>query len=420
MAAATLVAKSHASNGEQINLPPTRRKTPDRLRSILPMLRRLRYPHRATLLIASLFLISCGSDPAGPGSSPDTPSFPVVPMPGLQGFAAELDRLRVDHMIPGMAAALVQDQQIVWSRGLGYADAETNRLASDTTSFHLASLTKPFASVIVMQLVEQRLVDLDDPVSDYGIDLSANGVIRVRHLLTHTSEGVPGSAYSYNGSRFAQLDRVIEGASGHTFGELLVDTILQPLGLRHTAPNVEDRVNFALTGMDREEFIANMASPYAPRGPAVIRSAYEPGFSTAAGMIASARDMAAFSIAIDEGSFLQPETWDLVFTPMVSNPGQPLPYGLGWFIQDHQGTELQWHYGYWSATSTLIVRAPAQGLAFVVLANTDMMSRPYGLGGGDVLPSPFAQLFIDWYVLGDEPLPSAANRVTTARGVIGP
>lgn len=382
------------------------------------MLRRPRYRHQAILVTASLFLVSCGSDPSEPGLSPDTPSFPVVPMQGLQGFAAELDHLRVEHMIPGMAAAIVRNREIVWSRGLGYADVETNRLASDTTSFHLASLTKPFASVIVMQLVEQGVVDLDDPVSDYGIGLSASGVIRVRHLLTHTSEGVPGSAYSYNGSRFARLDRVIEGALGRTFGGLLVDTILQPLDLRHTAPNVEDRVNFALTGMDRDEFIGNMASPYVPVGSVVIRSAYEPGFSTAAGMIASARDMAAFSIAIDEGRFLQPETWDLVFTPMMSNHGEPLPYGLGWFIQSHQGTELQWHYGHWSATSTLILRAPAHGLAFVVLANTDMMSRPYALGAADVLPSPFAQLFIDSYVFGDEPLPAngLAARASTHAG----
>ena len=49
-----------------------------------------------------------------------------------------------------------------------------------------------------MQLVEAGLVDLDDPVSDYGVSLSALGIVRVRHLLTHTSEGVPGSSYNYS------------------------------------------------------------------------------------------------------------------------------------------------------------------------------------------------------------------------------
>jgi CubicO group peptidase (beta-lactamase class C family) len=104
--------------------------------------------------------------------------------------------------------------------GFGYADAEAERPATPTTPFHLASLTKPFAATIVMQLVEAGSVDLDDPVTDYGVELEANGVIRVRHLLNHTSEGVPGSEYRYNGGRFAELDRVIYGASGRTFGEL--------------------------------------------------------------------------------------------------------------------------------------------------------------------------------------------------------
>ncbi|MDH3458377.1 MAG: beta-lactamase family protein [Gemmatimonadota bacterium] len=64
-----------------------------------------------------------------------------------------------------------------------YADLENGTPATGATSFHLASLTKTFASTIIIQLVEHGLVDLDDPVSDYGIDLPSSGVIRVRHLM---------------------------------------------------------------------------------------------------------------------------------------------------------------------------------------------------------------------------------------------
>jgi CubicO group peptidase (beta-lactamase class C family) len=149
------------------------------------------------------------------GSSPTEPTdIDIVPVPGLQGFEAQLDSLRVDLQIPGIAAAIVKDGEIVWSMGFGYADARDERPATPSTPFHLASLTKPFAAVIVMQLVEQGLVSLDDPVSQYGVDLEADGIIRVRHLLNHTSEGVPGSSYRYNGNRFGQLDLVIQGAAG--------------------------------------------------------------------------------------------------------------------------------------------------------------------------------------------------------------
>lgn len=149
--------------------------------------------------VAAAVVLSCQS-----GTEPTT--IDVEPTPGLQGFEAQLDSLRVDLQIPGMSAAIAQGERIVWSRGFGYANADVGRAATATTPFHLASLTKPFAATVVMQLVEDGAVGLDDPVSLYGVDLQADGIIRVRHLLTHTSEGVPGSHYQYSGNRFAELD----------------------------------------------------------------------------------------------------------------------------------------------------------------------------------------------------------------------
>jgi CubicO group peptidase (beta-lactamase class C family) len=116
--------------------------------------------------------------------------------------------------------------------------------------------------------------------------------------------------------------------------------------------------------------------------------------------------VARFSLAIDEGRFLKPETWDSVFTPAVSNSGQTLPYGLGWFIHYYQGVKLEWHYGYWDSNSSLIVRAPEKRMTFVVLGNTNMLSRPYNLGlDSNVMRSAVATLIIEAFVLGDEPLP---------------
>jgi CubicO group peptidase (beta-lactamase class C family) len=326
-------------------------------------------------------------------------------MEGLQGFEAQIDSLRVELKIPGLGAAIAKDGEIVWSMGFGYADAEAERPATPTTPFHLASLTKPFAATIVMQLVEAGSVGLDDPISDYGVNLQADGVIRVRHLLTHTSEGVPGSQYVYNGGRFAELDRVIQGATNRTFGELLVERILQPLQLRHTAPNPRHGA-FYLTDLDRDAFVAEMAAGYVLQGSQVYPMNQPTYFGTAAGLVASAEDMATFSLAIDAGLLLEPETWDSVFTAAVSNTGETLPYGFGWFIHYYEGAKLEWHYGYWDSNSSLIVRAPEKEMTFVVLANTNMLSRPYGLGlDSDVMRSDMARLFVEPFVVGDEPLP---------------
>lgn len=149
-----------------------------------------------------------------------------------------LENVRQELKIPALSAAVVKDQRVVWAKGFGFADLENKIPATEHTPYHLASLTKTFASTIVMQLVQEGKIKLDDPVSKYGITLESQGVVRVRHLLSHTSEGVPGEAYRYNGNRFAELDKVVRKATGKSFGELLIANILDPLGMDETAPNV--------------------------------------------------------------------------------------------------------------------------------------------------------------------------------------
>src|SRR5688572_12348127 len=153
-------------------------------------------------------------------------------------FETLLESLRQELKIPAYSAAIVKDQKLIWAKGFGYADVENKTRATEHTPYHLASLTKTFASTMLMQLVQEGKIKLDDPVSKYGITLESEGIIRVRHLLSHTSEGNPGEQYRYNGNRFAELDKVVQGATGKSFGELLIANILDPLGMNETAPNV--------------------------------------------------------------------------------------------------------------------------------------------------------------------------------------
>jgi CubicO group peptidase (beta-lactamase class C family) len=116
-------------------------------------------------------------------------------------------------------------------------------------------------------------------------------------------------------------------------------------------------------------------------------------------MIGSVGDLATFSRALDDEVLVSASTWEQMVTPPTSLSGEQLPYALGWFIQDFDGVRLVWHYGYWTANSSLIVKVPDQDLTFVVLANSDMLSRPYSLGGDEnVLRSPYARAFWDVFV----------------------
>jgi CubicO group peptidase (beta-lactamase class C family) len=490
------------------------------------------------LPLVSLFLLACCL--AAPRCAAQGRAGTPAPAPDaarLSQLEGLLEGLRQELKIPSLSAAVVKDQKVIWAKGFGYADAERKIPATEHTPYHLASLTKTFASTVIMRLVQEGKIGLDDPVSKYGVNLESPGVIRVKHLLSHTSEGTPGERYSYNGNRFGELDKVVERAAGKSFAELLIADILDPLGMDETAPNVPptvqtrspagadpraeaevaaavadlvaaynagdvDRIarrlgaqqngfrpegdglrtitdvdelrrafgsgvkanlemrelgvavygDTALTtgyyggtvtlpngttrkdGPHRASFVWNrqggewklVHSHLSPPGAALVTDKwrqrfervsrtlaqgyglddksnpaplkYPTYFGTSAGLIASVLDMAKYDIAVDQNKFLTKETQQLAFTPFTSTKGERLPYGLGWFTQDYRGTRFLWHYGYWIGNSSLILKVPDESLTFIVMANTDNLSRPTDLGSGDVLSSPVGLAFLKTFV----------------------
>jgi len=362
----------------------------------------MRYPATLSLrFLPAVELLAFGV--AGCGELPLDP-VNVTPSEGLQGFEAQVDSIRVDLQIPGMAAAIAENDAIVWARGFGFADVENGRLATDTTSFVVASVTKSVAAIVLMQLVEEGLVDLEDPISDYGVNLEADGIVTVRHVFNHTSEGVPGTVHRYNGGRYIRLGDVMREASGSTFAQLLAERILAPLGLQHTAPNPDILPDFYTAGLDRQEFLANMARPYEVVDGQVVPYGYFRHFSPAAGLVTSVRDLAAISIALDQDRFLDPASKELMLSPSIEIDGPEKTYGLGWYVQTEQGIRLEWHHGLAFAHSALIVRVPERRLTFVAVANTSRLTGAYRMDG-DVTQNALAGLFFDSFVLGGEPLP---------------
>src|SRR5215208_7465241 len=111
----------------------------------------------------------------------------------ISEFESRLDGLRMQSKIPGMVAGIVKDGQTMWIKSYGYENIETGKAVTSSTIFHLASLTKTFASTVIMQLVKENKINLNDPVAKYGVLLNELDTVRVIHLLTHTSEGTPGT-----------------------------------------------------------------------------------------------------------------------------------------------------------------------------------------------------------------------------------
>ena len=339
----------------------------------------------------------------------------------LARLESKIESLREALKIPGISAAIVRDQALIWSRGFGFADVEQGIEATPSTPYGLASVTKPFAAVLLMKLVENGLLDLDTPIGTFGTDLG-NPEITVRHLLSHTSGNEPGDEpggrYSYSGDRYSHLTAVIAQLYGNSFRTVLRDEILGPLGMNDSALNVG--------GCGMAHFLSHLAPDDPERAfehvyrEAAIPYRYDWDYSVypgavpsyanaAAGLISTVEDLAEFALAIDRDELLRPETTAQMFEPTRLNSGDLGPYALGWFVEEVDGTELIWHYGY-GAYSSLLLMVPSEGLTFIILANTQNMSRPFGLGGADVsvLASPFAKAFFKEFVLQpryDEPLP---------------
>lgn len=374
--------------------------------------------HKFLILILSIFFIFnfsnlyCKKDEIESYNQNYTfPFDPIIagdPSGDLQDFEEKLEIIRGKMRIPGMSAAIAKNGKIVWAKGFGYADVENKRAATPNTSYRLASLTKTFASTVIMQLVEEGMVDLDDPVSDYGIELESRGIIRVKHLLTHTSEGTPGTFYSYNGNRYAMLDQVISAVTGKSFGELLAEKIIVPLGLELTGPATLEPAYFQITGINKTRLLNNLTLGYTSDGTKRLNYLFH--FNSAAGLISTVIEISKYSMAINNNIFLSEEIQNLVFSPAVSNAGLSLPYGLGWFIQNKFDVKIVWHYGYSTAVSSLIVKIPEQKLTFVILANNDMLSRGSpGIGSdNNVTRSVVAEEFLNAFVFGDAELPDTA------------
>lgn len=325
----------------------------------------------------------------------------------LATFERYLDALRQQARIPGLSAAIVYERRIIWERGLGYQDLARRIPATPDTPYRIASLTKTFASTLLMQCVERGMLDLDDPMRRYT-QLIPEAAATVRHVMTHTSEGSPGAQFRYNGSRYSSLTSVADACGGLSFRAALASRILEPLGMHDSVPG-QDLENptlaiaelFDAETLDRyRRVIGRLATPYTldSRNRIVPTSYPRRDINAAAGLISTVRDLARYDAAIDDHLLVRDVTQQVAWTNARSTTtGQVLPHALGWFRQDYQGHSVIWHYGYWPQFSALYLKVPDRNITLLLLANSAGLSSYFPLGNGDVTSSAFARLFLQLF-----------------------
>lgn len=193
----------------------------------------------------------------------------------IKGYFPVIERLYKEYAgknrYPGMAFGIVADGKLVYSGGMGYSNLEDRVVATATTDFRIASMTKSFISVGILQLRDAGKLRLDDPASMYIPELrgqkgpfSDAPAITIRHLLTHSAgfpednpwgdrqladtdeellamvkkglsfSNSPGMGYEYSNTGFALLGIILQKVSGQIYEDYVTEHILKPLGMTHT------------------------------------------------------------------------------------------------------------------------------------------------------------------------------------------
>ncbi len=304
--------------------------------------------------------------------------------------------------IPGLVAAVVEDGQVSFLQTEGFADLEKKVPMRRDHIFPVASLTKTFAAVTLMLYEQDGKASMDDYILDYPFlpvgltpDRLQTPNVKIKHVLSHTSEGEPGSNYIYNGNRYSFVYGVFEKMSGNTnhyeaFADEVSKKILRPLGMNSTFPGYPRDKSIAAANKivttykwDREH------QQHIPdKGLSGATTLFP-----ATNLFTSLDDLVVYSNALDGNTLLTAENYKKLTTPFITTSGRANPYGLGWSTQQIGDRQVHWHYGYGDSYAALIIRIPQQKKTFILLTNSVAASEPFFLGFGNLLNSPFALAF---------------------------
>ena len=329
----------------------------------------------------------------------------ITPTGSIPVLESYLEALRQQSGIPGMSAAVVKDGVVVWEKGYGFQNVSARVRATPDTPYQVGDVSETLAAVLLLQCVEQRRMDLDEPFEHF--DLSApSPTATLRQLLSHAPPDGAKELFAYSPDRYALLTPAMEWCAPQPYRKSIAHRILNRLAMIDSVPG-SDLQNpdldlpegmFDPEDLDRyRHVLERLAIPYKVdgRGRAERTEIPATGINAAGGLVSTVRDLARLDAALDSGLLLQPETLAAAWSPTAARDGTASPMGLGWFVQSYRGQRVVWHFGYVpNAYSSLVLKVPEKNLTFILLANSDGLSAPFQLQSGDVTRSLFATLFL--------------------------
>jgi CubicO group peptidase (beta-lactamase class C family) len=336
---------------------------------------------------------------------------PVKEDPGVVSSLKLLEKWVASQMEyrgqPGVSMGIVHGRDLIWAAGFGMSDRAARTPATPKTVYRIASITKLFTSMALMQLRDAGKLGLDDPVAKFipgfkvGNPFPDDPPISIRHLLTHTS-GLPGEAafpywtdhdfptfeailaalpsqkkpfatetkYRYSNLGLAIAGQVVAAASGEPYETFVMKHILEPLGMTDTSV-------LSLPEARR----ARLAVGYGRRLPdgtrRILPFTDSKGLTSAANMSSTVDDLARF-VAFQLGNgtagdrrVLKESTLREMQRVHWLFPGWKRGRGLGFSVRPFDGKTLVEHAGWVGGYQTQIGFIVEDGIGVVALTNAD-------------------------------------------------
>lgn len=303
--------------------------------------------------------------------------------------------------LPGMAYAVV-DNGISFSGAHGEKDIRTGESVTPDTPFQLASISKSFTAVAILQLIESGDIELDGKLASY-LDVfegRPGGAITLRQLLAHTSgystlqgnetavdspasedalirqaaliaswapDYAPGSRWDYSNANYVLLGAVIEAVSDLKYDQYVEAMILQPIGMKNS---------FVSDGGIYDHIAIGHKPWFGRKRPTkVYQTKTSRASAPGGGIIASAHDLSLYlgMLLNGEDDVISAENKKLMMSPASA---QAPFYGLGWMLNPQNGTA--YHTGTNPGFETIAIMVPSERKAVIVLVNAGS-----GMGFGE-------------------------------------
>jgi CubicO group peptidase (beta-lactamase class C family) len=295
---------------------------------------------------------------------------------------------------PGFAVLVRKGNDVLSRGGYGMANMELAVPMQADMKFRIASQTKQFTAVAVLQLVQAGKLKLTDTVGSILKEYPAVGRdLTIHQLLTHTAglknlsrlpefrenkpkdasladmvalfsalplEFKPGTQFRYSNSNYVLLTAIIEAVSKQSYADYLQRHVFSPLGMTHS-------------GYDSASTILPKRASGYEQGPAGLVNARSISMTRPQGagaLYSTVDDLNLWDQALYTDKLVKQPLLQQSFVRHQTLDGTPQPYGYGWMMADWETVPTQEHSGGIEGFSSYIIRIPSEQVYVTVLANS--------------------------------------------------